>query len=213
MSVVREKVGVVFVGCVLGMQEDLFYDEITESEPTKSEPTYCHYGLTRWLYGCMEYAEVCLCGSVGPPWALKNTRYVHKFEIRRGLYDVEVRDYEIKTDCWFYLHRDESIHSDWYCVTACLCCPFATLVHVVCLPNECCILHGRSSETIMHTTYNFTYTPPIKSPETIERERLLAKYQSDHDILFKHRHCTPTVCICPTFDLNAPKCTGGRSPY
>lgn len=119
-----------------------------------------HWGLSHWFSGIGEYIQICFCM---PP------------NKKNGKYEKQHSNYNrIYSDC-FFEHRGvccgDCNVKDNVCAHACsaiLCCPWAALTHLCCLPCACCECSPRDPEYV-YTTHDpmcckdseSTSTPPF----------------------------------------------------
>ena len=127
-----------------------------------------HWGLTRWLYGIKEYMiDRCLLG--GKDFNAQDSE--RAYVLRR---QISSEHYEIihSSDCRCCVCADGSYDpTPGYnkIFTYTLCCPIITMMHMVCLPFQCCYCE-RDQTLISYTPGPSTVTSNTKE-NVVERKR------------------------------------------
>lgn len=151
---------VFYVSCAIAMDdEDKNHLHVThkielqndQSSPIKEEEKCCsHWGLSRWLYGIKEYRDRCLLDRKDFERRDPERAYI----VRQSSKPDEIME---SSDCCYCacLHANSEtccVRCAGICCVVCLmgsdsciecciptlCCPFATITHILCLPFQCC---------------------------------------------------------------------------
>ena len=102
-----------------------------QKDAGRSEDECCtHWGLKHWFYGIKEYIiDRCLCcGDCGFDPIDDDRAYIQEEPYRI-----------VTSDCWCVAYVTKPYGAD-NCLTSAVCCPCATLTHLICFPVACCYL-------------------------------------------------------------------------
>lgn len=132
------------------LKEDI--DEKTSL--TKKEKSYSHWGLSHWFSGITEYFDRCCCCSTNNDL---DRKYITRSRDTGNIVGT--------SDCCFIAegHKSPSYKG---CldnpITGTLCCPFAAIAHLCCLPCACC----DSSEDKVTQTEDLVVEPLANYPHS-----------------------------------------------
>jgi hypothetical protein len=133
----------------------------------KSDKDCCtHWGLKRWVYGIKEYViDRCMCCAMCGFNPIDEDRAYHHYNV----FD----EVESTSDCCVCSGRDYG----WYNnpIIGTLCFPFATTMHLICLPVACCYPTKAISAKEKAEKDEEHKTSPLEQQE--ENERNMEEYR------------------------------------